>query len=188
VDSNWDTLWIALAGGAVGSIITALIAYGAKFVSARSDVLAHDRGARERDQDLKSWVADRSVALQQELREITDAMSTQNLSYSSAYGKAFARAKERALEEYRDQERQALRDVARMREAEGMFHRIWRKLMRRGVPELTAPPEVSSFLNLWRAPVSRHNQGGLPIAVRDPTTERFEEARAATEVNATDFF
>jgi hypothetical protein len=186
--SNWDTLWIALAGGAVGSILTTLIAYGARFVAARADVLAHDRGARERDQDLKSWVADRSVALQHELHEISEEMNRQNLYYSGAHGKAFAQAKECALQEYRDQERQALRDVARMREAEGMFHRIWRKLMRLGVPELTAPKGFNSYLNLWRASVSRHNKGGHHLAVRDPTSEKFEEARVATEVNATDFF
>jgi hypothetical protein len=61
--SNWETLWIALAGGAVGSILTALIAYGAKFWAARSEIAAHDRAARERDQDLESWMADRSRVL-----------------------------------------------------------------------------------------------------------------------------
>src|SRR5436190_24033 len=101
-------------------------------------------------------------------------MGSKNLSYSSAYGVAFAQTKERALHEYRDQERQARRDIADLRDSEGALHRFWRRQWRQDIPPLTVREEVASYLNLWRAPVSRHNSGSGPrIEVRDPTTEDF---------------
>ena len=85
--SNWDTLWIALAGGAVGSIVTALIAYGARFWSARAGIEEHDRAARDRDEDLESWVSDRSIVLRRELKEISETYNKQNLFHSGAHEK-----------------------------------------------------------------------------------------------------
>lgn len=98
--SGWEALWIAVAGGAVRSVVAWLVAYGARFWAARSEIATHDRAARERDEDLESWVADRSRNLRHELREITEWHNaadeqgrSRNVHYSGAHGTALARAK-----------------------------------------------------------------------------------------------
>ncbi len=89
------TWLVAIVGGTLGSVATALVAWGARFFRARGEVEAHDRFVSERDGDLASWVSDRSLALWREL----NAKSTEMAKISIL--------KERPLHEYRDQERQA---------------------------------------------------------------------------------
>jgi hypothetical protein len=185
--SNWETLWIALAGGAVGSIVTALIAYGVRFWAARSEVTEHDRLARERDEDLEAWVSDRSIVLRRELEEITEwhNQPERNLFHSGAHAAALAQAKEKALHEYRDQERQARRDVSRLRAAEGLFHTFWRRWQRLDRPQLTAHHRVQPALDYWRSSITRH--GDSPVEVRDPTRETFQSTLTEIQLSSRDF-
>jgi len=190
--SKWTLLWIALAGGAVGSVVTWLIAYGARFWAARTEIDAHDRSARQRDEDLESWVADRNRVLEREIERITEWASgkdkegnPRNLLWSGRHGVLISLAKEKALHQYRDQERQALRDVALLREREGLGHRFWRWVERRGPPELTAHHQVHPILDVWRAAVTRHD--GEPLTPRDPTGETFQEAITYTQLNTKKF-
>jgi hypothetical protein len=183
--SGWDTLWIALAGGAIGSVLTALVAYGAKFWAARSEIANHDQAARSRDEDLASWVSDRSVVLRRQLREISELHNADNLYWSSEHANALARAKERALHEYRDQERQALRDVTHLREGEGRAHAFWRRIRGLGPPELTAHHKMQPALDLWRSSITRH--GDSPVEVRDPTRESFQSTLTEMQLNHSDY-
>jgi hypothetical protein len=64
-----STWLIALAGGAVGSILTAALAFGGRLLAAWREIDAIDRFVADRDEDLASWVADRSLALERELGE-----------------------------------------------------------------------------------------------------------------------
>jgi hypothetical protein len=169
-----------------------LIAHGARFWSARSEIADHDRSVDERDEDLESWVSDRSMVLRRELRKITEWHNGEdeqgrprNLHYSGAHAEALAQAKERALHEYRDQERQALRDVAKLHEGEGRFHAFWRRQKRIGPPELTAHHRVQPALDYWRFSITRH--GDPPVEVRDPTKETLQTTITEIQLNPNDF-
>jgi hypothetical protein len=169
--SSW---LIALAGGAVGSILTAALAFGARLLVARREIDATDRFVADRDDDRTSWVADRSLALERELAAKTEELNKENLFYSGAHGTALALIKERAPHEYRDQERQAERDVALARERETWLHAFWRRLRGRPFPKLTTPQRAQTVLDAWRSSVTRH--GDSPIEVVDPTRRTLDEA------------
>jgi hypothetical protein len=100
-----QTWLVAIVGGVVGSVVTAALALGAQFVRARDEIASHDRFVADRDEDLASWVSDRSLALRRELAAKTEELNKENLYGSSTHGEALALLKERALHEYRDQER-----------------------------------------------------------------------------------
>jgi hypothetical protein len=159
--------WIALTGGAIGSLLTAVIGFGVRASAIPGEVEENDWSARERNDDLESWVSDRTRRLRAELATITDELNARNLFYSGAHASALARAKELALHEYRDQERQARRDIAAIRGRERWMHRLWRRLKRLPLPELTADSRVKPVLDAWRSSVIRH--GDPPVEVHDPT-------------------
>jgi hypothetical protein len=187
--SGWEALGIALAGGAIAWVLGMVVTYWASFWGAYFDVREHDRVARERDQDLESWVADRSIVLRRELEAVTNEHShhkdgTGTSFHSGAHAKDRAKAKEKALHEYRDQERQALRDVARLRESEGRMHFHWRRTLGLRPPELRAPKRVQAALDFWRLPVTKH-EGGAALEVRDPTKETLDSTVA--ELDQKDF-
>lgn len=169
-----STWLVALAGGAVGSLLTAALAVGGRLLAARREIDATDRFVSERDEDLASWVADRSLALERELAEKTEELNKENLFYSSTHGVALARLKERALHQYRDQERQAQRDIALAKERESWMHAFWRRQRGQPFPTLTAPTRAQPVLDAWRSSVTRH--GDSPIEVVDPTRRVLGEA------------
>lgn len=120
----------------MGSVATALIAWSSQLASARKEVKSHDLFVAERDEDLASWVSDRSLALWRECQSMTNEMNKKGLFYSGAHGLALSLLKERALHEYRDQERQTRRDVAVIEQSETWMHRSWRTAP---FPELETP-------------------------------------------------
>src|SRR5438552_1178116 len=168
-----QTWLVAIVGGAIGSVVTALIAFSAALVRARGEVESHDRFVAARDEDLTSWVSDRSIALGRELKAKTEELNKENLFGSGSHGKELALLKERALHEYRDQERQAQRDVAVVFQTETWTHRFWRWSEGRPFPELTAPGRAQRVLEVWRSAVTSH--GGEPIEVVDPRRRTLEE-------------
>jgi hypothetical protein len=178
--SGWQALGIAVAGGAAASLVTLGVYFWTRVSGAWHEIWAHERSAQERDQDLESWVADRSILLKRQLREITaehNRHKDDSTSFhSSAHAYDLAEAKEQALHEYRDQERQALRDVMRIRESEGLAHLFWRSQVGLRPPELTGPDRVQEMLDFWRSSVTRHQ--AEPVEVRDPTRETFETTLA----------
>jgi hypothetical protein len=186
-DFRWSKLlavqtWlVAVVGGAVGSVVTAAIAWGAQFLHARGEVDSHDRFVADRDEDLSSWVSDRSLALRRELAGKTEELNKQNLFYSGTHGVALALLKERALHEYRDQERQARRDVAVVEQTETWAHRWWRRRGGRHFPLLTAPRRAERILDVWRSSVRSH--GTPPIDVVDPTRRTLDDTQRELEAS-----
>ena len=180
-----STWLVALAGGAIGSLVTAILAVGARLLAAGSEIDGTDRFVQDRDEDLASWVADRSLALERDLAERTEELNKENLFYSGAHGVALARLKERALHEYRDQERQAQRDAALARERETLMHRFWRWRRDQPFPTLTAPGRAQPLLDAWRSSVTRH--GDSPIEVVDPTRRALNDAIQDTSINPEKF-
>jgi hypothetical protein len=124
-------------------------------------------------------VADEHPRLKRDLEEIRDRLNSRNLFYSGQHTFEVGREKERTLHFYRDQERQAQRDVARVRESEGWLHRGWRFLSGRRLPELTAPARVQPVLDSWRLPASRHlGEDETPPPIDDPTRRTLDDTLA----------
>jgi len=180
-----STWLVALTGGAVGSVLTAALAFGGRLLAAWREIEATDRFVADRDEDLASWVADRSLAPERELAAKTEELNKENLFYSSTHGTTLALIKERALHEYRDQERQAERDVALARERETSLHASWRRRGNRPFPSLTAPKRAQPVLDAWRSSVIRH--GDSPIEVVDPTRRTLGEAIQDVQVDPKKF-
>jgi hypothetical protein len=108
-------------------------------------------------------------------------MNRENLFYSSTHANAVALLKERALHEYRDQERQARRDVELISELEGELHRFWRNRAGIRFRKLETPTRAEQILEMWRSSVTRH--GASPIEVADPTKRSLEQALHTEQIN-----
>ncbi len=176
-----STWFVALLGGISGSVVTAALAFGGRLLGARRRIEAHDRFVQDRDDDLASWVADRTLALERDIAQATEEFNARSLFHSGAHGAALARLKERGLHEYRDQERQARRDVALARERETWAHSFWRRRDSRPFPRLETPDGAKGILDVWRSSVTRH--GGPPIEVHDSTQRGLYEAGQAASIN-----
>ena len=84
--------FIAIAGGLVGTIATALIAWGAAFRRTRGEIVTHDRLTAAHDEDLSTWISDDDLQLRRLLREKTAELNSRNLFWSGAHAKAIAEA------------------------------------------------------------------------------------------------
>lgn len=134
----------------------------------------HDRQARDIDDDLGQWVSDECVALERELKANKNTKAAGNQLYSGSFLVSIAHIKEKYLHHYRDEERRSRRKLAELQDAEGLRHRVWRKITRRGtLPTLTAPDQAQPILDGWRAEVKAH---GAHTPVSDPTRRPLEWA------------
>jgi hypothetical protein len=81
-----STWLVALAGGAIGSIMTWVIAYAGRVAAVRREVDANDRALRVIDDHLETWVADDTVRLRRELHDITEEVNKHGLLWSGEHG------------------------------------------------------------------------------------------------------
>ena len=162
------------------------LAFGARLSAIPSECRANDRSVRERDEDLAQWVADEHVRLKRELNTLRDELAARGLFFSGAHTSGVALEKQRTLHSYRDQERQAKRDVAGIHDSERLLHRLWRFISRRRFPNLTTPQSVAPVIDAWRLPAKRHlGPEETPPPFEDPTrrtlVETLAEVAAGTE-------
>lgn len=179
--------WIAVAGGATGTVITALFAFGGRLTRIRSEIEANDRALRILDRHLETWASDASIDLIRELETIRADLSARGLMFSGAYSAAINRAKEEALQRYRDQERTAQSQADEIRAGEGALHgvvRAWR------LPtldlELRTPQRVIPILDRWAIPPTRHlpaSDESQPIE-SDPRSRTIESTMAYLDDHA----
>lgn len=168
-------LTVALAGGAIGSVATVVLAQVGKIQLAWSEVALHDDQARELNAQLVAYVTDETRKLARELLTVAEDFNSRNTLHSSIAGGALAERKEGALHRYRDQEWRARLQLAALQASEGRWHNWFRMTRgRRGGLELTARQEVEPFLAEWRKPITRHGTG--PVEVFDLTTQTTEDA------------
>lgn len=171
-------LGVALAGGAVGSILTATIAQIGKIRLAWAEVALHDAEAEERNRQLVAWVDDETLKLVREMALVTQDHNARGTLYSSLHGGDLADRKAGALHRYRDQEWRAQLFLSELQASEGSWHLLARMLRRRRLPKV-ARAEVEPFLDRWRAPVTRHSpQGSDAARVLDRTTRTTGHALA----------
>jgi len=166
-------LLIAVIGGSVGVLLPA----AARATSIPTEVRVHDAAIADRDQQLGTWIADRHDDLGRECKAHRERLPlpTDNLTGEQHDGmvtninETIASARELALHQYRDEERRAVLDRARILAAEGWAHRMWRRRPwgREPARPLLTPEEAESLLNLWRR--ASILGAGRPTPVSDPT-------------------
>jgi hypothetical protein len=172
-------LGVAVAGGAVGSVLTATLTQIGKIRLAWAEVALHDAEAEERNQQLVAWVDDETLKLVREMALVTQDHSARGVLYSSLHGGDLADCKAGALRRYRDQEWRAQLFLSELEASEGTRHLLVRMLRRRRLPKV-ARAEVEPFLERWRAPVTRHSpQEPNAARVLDWTTRTTADALAA---------
>lgn len=108
-------LGIALIGGAVGSVATAVLTQFGRARAAWSQMALHDLEAAERNAQLMVWVDDRTRQLLIDMTNITADCAGRELLRSGIHGGNLKLAKEQALHEYRDEEWRARLDLFRLR-------------------------------------------------------------------------
>lgn len=179
---------LALAAGAVGSLLTLGVAAAARFASARREIDVHDRQVADLDDDLARWIVDDDLRLRRQLRHERDALSATGMFYSGEYGWRLGLAKEQALQAYRDQRLRAERSAALILDREGWAHDFWRKSRKRPRLTLWTPQIVVPVLDAWRLPPSRHAKEGdkLPT-VDDPTHRTLDALLAAVAKDTHDY-
>lgn len=173
-----ETLLIALAGGAIGAILTGLAWLLVRLASVPSDLRAHDYAVKVLNEDVELWVADTYRELAQELRRISN---TQGLQIESgSHLNARSAAKTKALHRWRDRLHVAERDLVALQGQERWYHRVWRRLP--GYSDelsLTSAGRVEPVIAEFRRDVE--TPGGQSAEVRDPT--RFTLDDLIIEIN-----
>lgn len=182
-EASTNDALIALAAGAVGAILTALIAFGLRVTRVGAEIRANDRALRVLDDHLETWVADETVNLRRNITRIKERLAADNLLDSGAYGYKIGLAKEAALHAYRDQERTAISHEADVIGRETWMHDLWRSVRyRRLVRGLSAPARVKPVLDAWASPIVRH---GFPtVEVDDPRDRNVEKTLETLAPNA----
>lgn len=142
----------ALAGSAIGVLLTAFVALLVWLGRVPGDVEEHDRLTRDRDEDLATWVADEKLRVDLERDQILKELAARNAIFSGDRLWKLAKAKERALHAYRDQERQAYRFSAGLAGRERHAHRVYRRWTKRPFVQLTTPERARPILDLGASP------------------------------------
>lgn len=154
---TWKTVIVALAAGAIGSLVTALLALGARVARIGREIAGNDRAIRDIDAHLERWVADSTIDLVRTLRAVRAELAAIGALYSGEYAHRVGLAKEAALHNYRDQENTAVTQADAIRAREGTLHglvRAWRRSA--GDLELRAPGRVLPVLERWATPATQH--------------------------------
>ncbi len=151
---------VALAAGAIGSFLTALLAFGGRVTRIGREIEANTRAIAIEDRHLETWVSDSTIELVRMLRGIEDELIATNRLSGANYDPPAWRAKELALQAYRDQERTSLARVADIRAREGALHglvRAWR--FQQLETELQSPVRALPILEQWASPPSLPPRG-----------------------------
>ena len=179
-DVTWATVVVALAAGAIGSVLTGLVAFGGRLTRIGREIEANDRALRIEDRHLETWVSDATIALVRELRTIRSELSARGAFNSGEYGYQLGLAKERALHAYRDQERTSQSRADEIRAREGSVHNLLRAWRFKTLDlELRAPERVRPILDRWAAPPTQHlSSTDEPQPIADPRTRTVDSTLA----------
>jgi hypothetical protein len=154
---TWTTVVVALAAGAIGTMLTLAVGFLARMLRIGREIEANDRALRILDDHLETWVSDQTIDLIRDVRATCEQLNKKGLLQSSEYGRQIGLLKETALHWYRDQERTAQSQADEIRAREGAVHgfvRAWR--FKTLDIELKAPGRVLPILERWAEPPTRH--------------------------------
>jgi hypothetical protein len=173
-------LLVALAGGAIGAVVTG-IGFAIVWLSAvPGEVARHDRLAKALDEDLERWVADAHRRLRQDLSRVTNRMNARGQFYSGPHLVARAETKTRALQRYRNRLSRAERALAHLIGEEGWTHERWRRWRTHTELALHAPERLEPVINDWRGRVSvpgMEDRGPVHDPTRWTTNDLVRDAR-----------
>lgn len=176
--STTEALLIAIAGGAVGVLLTGA-AWAILHISAMpGELTRHDFEARIINQDLELFAADEYRRIKRELAVAEGeerALGGRVREFGLAYGERRASIKSAALHRWRDRLHQAERETVALSSSEGWIQRLLRdhwSFDRQGL-DLTAPERVEPIIEELRQPVKKHGQPA--IQVFDPTKFRLND-------------
>lgn len=154
---TWTTVVVALAAGAIGTLLTLAFGFLARMVRIGREIEANDRALRVLDRHLETWVSDATVDLVRDVRATREELNKKGLLHSGEYGRQISLLKENALHWYRDQERTAQSQADEIRAREGGVHGLVRAWRFKSLDvELKAPARVLPILDRWAEPVTRH--------------------------------
>lgn len=174
--STAETLWIALAGGAIGVALTGLTLGIVKLLRVPSQLRRHDFEARILNEDLELWAIDTYREVQREMRRIENTPKP-GWIYTGAYGNARSYVKTDALHKWRDRLHVAEREMIEIEARENFFHRLERRLKGRGdALRLRAAEAVEPIIEEFRQPVTKH--GTPSIQPFDPTRVKLSDVIA----------
>ncbi|HET8815713.1 MAG TPA: hypothetical protein VFM51_12275 [Solirubrobacterales bacterium] len=113
-----------------------------------SDVRRNDERIINRDEDLGTWIADNRRLVRRDFLRIwaAEARRKDGPDYSVSQCQ---KVKNEVLRRYRDELRDSERVVRDVWLAEQLPHRLWRRIIRRPVPELMAPIERAHTIAEW---------------------------------------
>jgi hypothetical protein len=158
---TWSTVLLALAAGAIGSVITIAVGVGVRLSEVTRELDANDRAIRSLDGQLETFVADRTLGLAGQISQIRARLASRGILQSGEYGVQVLREKERALRAYRDHERAAEERAAEIRAREGRVHSFFRARRKdEGGLYLEAPGRVAAVLERWAEPPAVHLSAG----------------------------
>jgi hypothetical protein len=176
-DTSTTTVLVALAAGAIGSLVTALIGLGVRAARIASEINATDRSFANLDRHLETWVADETINLIRELRRVRAKLAACGALDSGDYGYKLGLAKEAALHRYRDQERTVQSQADDISAREGALHLFVRALRGNRLRlELEAPARVLPILDRWAEPLTPPGAKDEPKALESDPRQRTVES------------
>jgi hypothetical protein len=170
--STSEALLIAIAGGAVGVLLTGIAWAVLRLSAVPGELTRHDFEAWIVNQDLELFAADEYRRVKQELAVAEGEerrLGGRVREFGLAYGERRASIKSAALHRWRDRLHEAERELVALQSSEGWIQRLLRehwKSDRKGL-DLPARERVEPIIEELRQQVQKHGQPA--IHVFDPT-------------------
>lgn len=151
--------WTLIPISALGAWVLNVVA------STPFELRRNDARIRRRDADLVKWLEDDDRQLLIELKRLTNSMASDGQLYSGALLTARRSARDHVLRRWDDQLRAARREVEDVELSERWWHRLWRRIRDRPLPELEAPDceRTRDTLARWQIP-----ETGAAMSEPDP--------------------
>ncbi len=161
---------LVLGAGAIGSVATAIIAFGARLSAVPAEIERHDAQLEALRAGLTLWLLDAHRQLEREIQRITQKMNRDGLLHSGQRAHAIAEAKTEALGRLRDREVRHTQAIAEIQAVERWPHDLWRRVSwKRRKIETGEPPWLPRLHAAWSRPVV--GIGGGPMQVSDPASD-----------------
>jgi hypothetical protein len=116
----------------------------------RRQIERTDRLVANLDEDLRRWMRDRDHAADVRMSEITQQANAAGVGLGGAIPQARGKVYRIVLHEYRGEASRKLRALDDLLDAEGRWHRWYRRRKGRPVPTLELDDESAAILAKWR--------------------------------------
>jgi hypothetical protein len=163
-----DSMWSAVIGGAVGSLLIGVGWLIARLAVVRREMRRNSEVADTINRRLEMWVVLENARLRGRISSIHGDLAQRGLTSSGAALVEPKRAKEKALADYAERWLDTRRDFADLEASERWFHDLVRWFTRNPL-RFSSADDVKPILDEWRRPVTNGEQAR---SIDDPTTVR----------------